>query len=137
MSGFIVTSVVTANVRGRASPGQRERHAGHHLVGASGQRPQHPPRIAAVARLAENPAVEHDDGVEAQHERVAAEPLRPRRLGLLGGERLGECRRDRSASGVSRSSGVSTAVAENGMPSHASRRRRRGDCDASSKARLG
>ncbi len=81
----MVTSVVTANVRGGLSRA-RERHSGHDLVRAPRQRSQHPPRIGDVGGLAENLRAEHHDGVEAQHECSVPEPLRAGRLGLLGGQ---------------------------------------------------
>ena len=58
-----------------------EANAGGDLVSSSGKQAQHAHGIGFVARLAENLAIDHDDGVGAQNELAGL--LTERSLGFL------------------------------------------------------
>ena len=111
--------------------GRQRGDAGHDLVGAAGKRAQHPPRVRHVARLAEHRAVEHDDGVEAQHEVVGPVTLGASSDGLLGGEGGGEGDGVAGERRVEVLRRVDRGDDERAATSHSSSRRLRGDWEAS------
>ncbi len=74
--------------RGVAAAGEvvHDRHTGEHLVASTREPTQHGRRVGGVVRLAENDAVEHHDGVGADHDPRAVRlgSARPRRDGPRG-----------------------------------------------------
>ena len=64
-------------VRSPAPAGLDDRDPAEHLVGATAKRRQAVAGLGLVGRLAEQPAVERDVGVDAEHDRPLPRPLRP------------------------------------------------------------
>ena len=112
----MVTSVVTANVRGRLSPGTRappRSPPGACVPTARAASATHRGRRAGLPSTS---AVEHHDGVEAQHERIVRRGPARSAASAFSAASDSASAGGSAASGVSRSSGVSTARRREGQP---------------------